>query len=78
MGAARVLGAAMRQYWGVKLSYGDLGVGYVSTKKKDPRQMELQFSVADISKEQIEIKKISAKGETAVELLIRIDFSKSA
>lgn len=67
-----------QKYWGVQLSYGDLGVDYVRTKKKDPRQMELQFSIADISREQIEIKKISAKGETAVELLIRIDFSKSA
>jgi transcriptional regulator with XRE-family HTH domain len=73
----RVLLRAQR-FWEVRLSYGDLGVDYVSTKKKDPRQMEFQFSVADISKEQIEIKKISAKGESAVEFLIRIDFSKSA
>jgi transcriptional regulator with XRE-family HTH domain len=73
----RVLQRA-RKCWKVQIKYGEIGSAYLSTKKKDPRQMEFQFSVADISKEQIEIKKISAKGETAVELLIRIDFSKSA
>ena len=73
----RVLSRA-RKYWGVQLSYGDLGDRYIKTKKKDPRQGEFKFSIADISSDQIEIKKVSPKGECSVELLIRIDFSKSA
>lgn len=73
----RVLARA-RKYWGVRLSYGDLGDRYVKSKKKDPRQMEFQFSVAAISKEQIEVKRFSPRGEKAIELLIKIDFSKSA
>ena len=73
----RVLEKA-RKYWGVRLSYGELDQSYVKPKKKDPKQMELQLSFEDISKEQIEIKRFSPKGEFAVELLIRIDFSKSA
>jgi transcriptional regulator with XRE-family HTH domain len=73
----RVLNKA-RKYWGVQLSYGELGDGFIKTKKKDPRQMEFQFSLTDISKEQIEVKRFSPKGEKAVELLIKIDFSKSA
>ena len=72
----RVLHRA-RKYWGVQLAYGDLGEDYVTTKRRDPRQLEL-FSVADVSKDQIEVKRISPKGETAVELLLRIDFSKTA
>jgi len=73
----RVLHRAWR-YWGVQLAYGDLGDRYIKAKKKDPRQMELQFPLGDISKEQVEVKRFSPKGETAVELLLRIDLSKSA
>ena len=40
--------------------------------------MELQLSLENISKEQIQIRKFSPKGESSVELVIRIDFSKSA
>ncbi len=74
----RVLANA-RKYWNVKLQYRDLGDRYIKTRKeKDPRQMEFQFSIQDISKEQIEIKKFSPRGDKAVELLIKIDLSKSA
>jgi len=73
----RVLSNA-RKYWGVRLSYGELGEEFIKAKKKNPGQMEFQFSIADISTEQIEVKKFSPKGERAVELLIKIDFSKSA
>jgi len=73
----RVLANA-RKYWGVKLSYGELSDAYVNRKKKDPRQAEFQFSVADISKDQIEVTRVSPKGARAVEVLIKIDLSKSA
>jgi transcriptional regulator with XRE-family HTH domain len=73
----RVLQRA-RQYWGVRLSYGELGDRYIQARKKDPRQMEFKFSVEDVSKEQIRITKFSAKGENSAELVIKIDFSKSA
>src|SRR5207249_1814930 len=56
----RVLSRA-RKYWGVELSYPDLGDRLLKTKK-DPRQMEFQFSLASISKEQIEVKKFSPRG----------------
>jgi len=72
----RVLQRA-RQYWGVRLTYGELGDRYVKPKK-DPRQMEFQFSAEDVSKEQIEIKKFSPKGTNAIELLVKIHFSKTA
>jgi transcriptional regulator with XRE-family HTH domain len=73
----RVLAKA-RKYWGVQLSYGDLGDAYIQAKKKDSRQAEFQFSIADVSKDQIEIRRVSPKGERALEVLIKIDFSKSA
>jgi len=73
----RVLAKA-RKYWGVRLSYGELGDKYIKAKKEDPRQMKFEFSFTDISKEQIEVKKFSPKGAKAVELLIKIDFSKTA
>jgi transcriptional regulator with XRE-family HTH domain len=73
----RVLSKA-RKYWGVQLSYAELGEDFIRVKRKNPGQMEFRFSLADISTEQIEVKKFSLKGEKAVELLIRIDFSKSA
>lgn len=72
----RVLHRA-RQYWGVRLTYGDLGDRYVNLKK-DNRQMEFQFSAEAVSKEQIEIKKFSRKGINTAELLIKIHFSKTA
>lgn len=73
----RVLSKAKR-YWGVQLSYGGLGEGFIKVKKKNPGQMEFQFSLPEISPKQIEVKKFSPKGEKAIELLIKIDFSKSA
>ncbi len=73
----RVLEKA-RRYWGVQLSYGELGDRYVKTQKKDPRQTEFQFSLSEISKHQIEIKRFSPQGDKAAELLIRIDLSKTA
>ncbi len=73
----RVLSNA-RKYWGVDLSYSELGEEFIKVRKKNPNQMEFHFSLADISTEQIEVKKFSPKGEGVVELLIRIDFSKSA
>lgn len=73
----RVLRRA-RKYHKVNLSYGELGVGYLKTRKSDPRQMELQFSMSEISKDQIEIRKFRPKGESSVELWINIDFSKGA
>jgi hypothetical protein len=73
----RVLKRA-RKYWGVHLSYTELGARFVGASKEDPRQMKLQLSLENISKEQIEVKRFSASGEKAVELVIRINFSKSA
>jgi transcriptional regulator with XRE-family HTH domain len=73
----RVLSKAQK-YWGVQLSYGELGEGFIKVKKTSPGQMEFQFSLADVSTKQIEVKKFSAKGEKAIELVIKIDFSKSA
>jgi transcriptional regulator with XRE-family HTH domain len=73
----RVLDKA-RRYWGVRLSYGGLGNTFVKGTKKDPRQAEFQFSIADISKDQIEVQRVSPKGETAVEVLIKINLSKIA
>jgi transcriptional regulator with XRE-family HTH domain len=72
----RVLQRA-RRFWGVRLAYGELGDSYVKPKK-NARQMEFQFSVEDVSKEQIEIKRFSPKGPNAVELLVKINFSKTA
>lgn len=73
----RVLRRA-RQYYGVNLSYGELGENYLKAKKKDPRQMELQFTLSEISKDQIEIKKFSPRGDSSVDLWININFSKGA
>jgi transcriptional regulator with XRE-family HTH domain len=73
----RVLRRA-RKYHGVYLSYGELGDRFLKGRKKDPRQMELQLSMSEISKDQIEIRKFSPKGDSSVELLISIDFSKGA
>ncbi len=73
----RVLRRA-RQYYGVDLSYGELGDGYLRAKKKDPRQMELQFTMSEISMDRIQIKKFSPKGDNSVDLWINIDLSKRA
>lgn len=73
----RVLRRA-RHYWGVDLSYGELGDEYIKPQKGNSKQLELQFSMKDITKEQIEVKKLSPKSDGSVELLLRIDFSKSA
>lgn len=73
----RVLAKAKR-YWGVRLPYAELGDAYVSAKRTDPRQSALNFSVEDLSMEQIEIKRVSPKGERAVEVLIEIRFPRGA
>jgi transcriptional regulator with XRE-family HTH domain len=73
----RVLERA-RKFWGVKLSYGELEDSYVRTKSKDPRQLEFQFSLSEISAEQIQIRRFTAKSESTAELVIRIDFGKGA
>ena len=73
----RVLSRA-RHYWAVDLSYGELGDEYIKPRKGNPKQLELQFSMSDITKEQIEVKKLSPKSDGSVELLLRINFSKSA
>jgi len=67
-----------RKYWGLRLNYGELGDSYIKAKRTDPRQMEIQFSISDISKEQIEVARFSPKGENSLELVIKIDFSKTA
>ena len=67
-----------RRHWGVHLNYGELGDTYIKAKRTDPRQMEIQFAISDISKEQIEVARFSPKGENSVELVIKIDFSKTA
>jgi transcriptional regulator with XRE-family HTH domain len=67
-----------RKYWRVHLEYGELSDTYIQAKRTDPRQMEIQFSVSDISKDQIEVAKFSAKEENSLELVIKIDFSKIA
>jgi len=73
----RVLREARRR-WDIRLSYGELGDGYVKVQRQDSPQMELQFSIEDLSKEQIHVAKFSPKGVNSAELVIRIDFSKSA
>jgi transcriptional regulator with XRE-family HTH domain len=73
----RVLDNA-RRFFGVHIPYGELGESYLKSKKRDHRQLELRFSVETISKDQVEIKRLSPRGDNAVELLIRIDFSKTA
>jgi len=73
----RVLNRA-RRYWGVDVNYGKLGSQYVKTAKKDPRQMEFHFPIAEVSPDQIQIKRFSPKGEKSVELVININFSKRA
>lgn len=67
-----------RKHWGVHLNYGELGDTYIKAKRTDPRQMEIQFSISDISKEQIEVAKFSPRGENSLELVIKIDFSRTA
>ena len=67
-----------RKYWGVSVNYGELGDGYIKAKRTDPRQMEFQLSLGDISKEQIAVAKFSPRGENSLELLIKIDFSRTA
>ena len=67
-----------RKYWRVHLDYGELGDKYIKAKRTDPRQIEIQFAISDISKEQIEVARFSPKGENSLELVIKIDFSKTA
>jgi transcriptional regulator with XRE-family HTH domain len=73
----RVLQKA-RRFWGVRLSYGDLGDKYVRAKRADPQQIRIEFFSGAVSKDQIEVKKFSPSGENSLELVIRIDFSKIA
>jgi transcriptional regulator with XRE-family HTH domain len=73
----RVLERAKR-FFGVDIPYGDLGESYVQTHRADSRQMEFQFALSDISPEQIRVKKFTPKGESSAELIITIDFRKTA
>ena len=73
----RVLQRA-RKRWGVRLVYGELDDRYLKVKRADPRQTEIQFSMEDVSKDQIEITKLSPKGESSLELVIRISFPRTA
>jgi hypothetical protein len=62
----------------VRLNYGELGDTYIKAKRADPQQMEIQFSMKDISKEQIKVERVAPKGENSLELVIRIDFPRTA
>ncbi len=73
----RVLQEARRR-WGVRLRYGELGEAYLKAKKVDTGQMEFQFSLEDLSKEQIRVTRFAPKGPNSAELSIQIDFSKTA
>lgn len=73
----RVLERA-RRLWKVRLSYGGLSDEFIARKSVSAGQLEFQFSVGDIAKENIQIQKVSPKGDKAVELLLKIDFSKRA
>jgi transcriptional regulator with XRE-family HTH domain len=73
----RVLRKA-RKYWNVRLTYGDFGDGYTKARKADPRQIEFQFPIGDISKDRIEVERVSPKPNNSVQLVIRIDLSRTA
>ena len=73
----RVLEKARRK-WKLRVSYGDLGHAFISRKPSAEGQLELQFSVSDIVKENIQVQRITPKGDKAVELLLKIDFAKRA
>jgi transcriptional regulator with XRE-family HTH domain len=73
----RVLEKA-RRIWKVRLNYGDLGDGFVSKTSNAQGQLELQFTTADIVKENIRIQRVTPKGDNAVELLLNIGFAKRA
>ena len=73
----RVLARA-KKFFGVDISYGDLGESYVQIRRADSRQTEFQFTVSDISPDQISVKKFTPKGEAGAELIISIDFRKRA
>ncbi len=72
----RVIGNAAR-YFGVRLQYPNVDYGVVQTKRSDTRQLEFQFSLADITPSQIEVVKFSPKRQGIVELRLRINFSKA-
>lgn len=73
----RVLEKA-RRIWKVRLNYGDLDENFITRKSNAPGQLELQFTAADIVKENIRIQRVTPKGENAVELLLNIGFVKRA
>lgn len=73
----RVLRNAKRHF-GVRLSYGELGDSYIKARRRSSDQLELEFSVGGISKEQVEVVKISPKGERSLEVTVRLTFSATA
>ena len=73
----RVLERA-RRVWKVRLNYGDSGDAFVSKKPSTQGQLQLQFTTADIVKENIRIQRVTPKGNNAVELLLNIGFAKRA
>lgn len=75
MPSLRVLQRAKK--YGVRLSYGDLGNRYLTSSKEDPRQTRFPFTLEDVSKEQVYVKKFSPKNDGALELLIQIDRKKT-
>jgi transcriptional regulator with XRE-family HTH domain len=73
----RVLEKA-RRVWKVHLDYGGLGDGFVRKTPNARDQLELQFTAADIVKENIRVRRVTPKGDNAVELLLNIGFAKRA
>ena len=73
----RVLERA-RKRWKIRISYGDLGEGYINRKTSADGQLELQFSINDIAKENVQVQRITPKGDSTVEMLLKIDFAKRA
>jgi transcriptional regulator with XRE-family HTH domain len=72
----RVLQRA-RSRFGVRLTYGELGDRYLKPAKDDG-QLKLPFSLANVSKEQIQVKKFSPRGDNTADLVLRITLSKTA
>jgi transcriptional regulator with XRE-family HTH domain len=73
----RVLHKA-RQVWKMHVPYGDADEDIGTTKRVPKEQLAFQFSVQDVAKENITVRKVKPRGDTAVELVIQIDFTKRA
>jgi transcriptional regulator with XRE-family HTH domain len=73
----RVLDKA-RKIWKMQVSYGEIGEEFIAAKAQSKDQMEFQFSIESIAKENIKVQKVTPKGTSAVEVLLKISFSKPA